>query len=141
MDNNTVISIASITESGVCSTKCCGYDGYAGGCCSIENRNWIIGAIPDAELFLQNLSEKLGYKVEFSQVFYTYEEGKQLFPNVEAWQRPSNYPALRVNMNTEKKYCNFYNETLKFCGVYDIRPYTCRVYKCDYLKSKDNHEG
>lgn len=141
MSKNTVVPITQVTESYICSNKCCGYDGYSGGCCSIENRNWIIGSIHDAQIFLRNLSLKLGRTVEFDEVFYQYEEGKNLFPNIEAWQYSTNYPAFKVNVNSEKKYCIFYNETLKYCSVYDIRPHTCRSYKCDYLRTGVKHEG
>jgi Fe-S-cluster containining protein len=119
----------------ICSFKCYGVDNYHGSCCSIEDRDWIIGPHPDNKEFLKRLSEKFGREIKYQEVFIDYEEGKNLFPEKNVWQNESAYPALRVNLTNPKIYCIFYNETLRACSVYSIRPETCRNYECDYLKN------
>lgn len=121
------------THCDICSFKCWGREGYDGSCCHVEDRDWIIGPHDDVEPFLQRLSDKFGRKVEFDEVFYTYEEGSALFPDKKCWQDPNSYPALRIDLEKERKPCMFYNSTLKSCSVYGIRPNTCRNYHCDYL--------
>ena len=56
------------TNCNICSNKCYGIDGYHGSCCSIEDRNYIIGPHHDTEEFIKNLSEKLGREVEEDEV-------------------------------------------------------------------------
>ena len=119
-----------------CSNKCLGFDDYHGGCCCIENRDYIIGPIKDFETFLKNLSLKLGREVFKKDVFIEYEEGKNLFPKRPMWQIKENYPALRVDLDSTRKFCIFYNQSLRYCTVYDIRPETCINFMCDYLKTK-----
>ena len=119
----------------ICSFKCWGIDNYDGSCCTLENRDWIMGPAEDWENFIKNLSAKIGRKVEFSEVFYTYEEGSRLFPDRPVWQDPSNFPAFKIDLNSPRKPCIFYNLSIKSCMVYDIRPETCRKYSCGYLKS------
>ena len=118
----------------ICSTKCFGIDGYDGSCCSIENRDYIIGPINDADEFIAKLSKKLGREVKKSDIFIEFDEGSKLFPKLKNWQNPTAYPAFRVDLESTKKSCIFYNRTTKSCGVYEIRPVTCRLFKCDYLR-------
>jgi Fe-S-cluster containining protein len=122
--------------SEICSTKCFGTDGHDGSCCSIENRDYIIGPIEDSHEFIDNLSKKLGRKIDWNDVFIEAEEGKKLFPEKYAWKNENHYPAFRVDLNHPKKSCVFYNNTVKSCMVYDIRPRTCRTFVCPYLKSE-----
>lgn len=121
------------THCDICSFKCFGVDGYDGSCCQVEDRNWIIGPHDDVEPFLQRLSKKFGREIKFEEVFYTFEEGSVLFPDKESWQDPNSYPALKVDLEKNRKPCVFYNTTLKSCSIYDIRPNTCKNYLCDYL--------
>jgi len=118
----------------ICSNKCFGIDGYDGSCCSIEDRDWIIGPITDTDEFIQRLSNKLGRPIPKEDIFYELEEGKNIFPNKPTWQMPSSYPALKINLEDKKKACIFYNTTLKACTMYDIRPTTCQNFECGYLK-------
>lgn len=117
----------------ICSFKCFGIDNYDGSCCSLEDRDYIIGPHTDCENFLKSLSQKFGREIHFKEVFIEFEEGKKLFPNKKCWQNPLSYPCLRVELNHPKKPCIFYNTQLKACNVYDIRPEICRTYKCLYL--------
>lgn len=119
----------------ICSKKCFGIDGYDGSCCTLENRDFIIGAHSDEREFLERLSQRLGRKIERHEVFIDEEEGKKLFPNKSSWQKSISYPALRVDMTNKRLPCIFYNTTLKYCTVYDIRPQTCKTFECDYLKN------
>ena len=118
----------------ICSTKCLGTDGYDGSCCTIEERDFIIGPHSDPDEFIERLSNKLGREIKREDVFIEYGGGKDLFPKKTAWHKPSNFPALRVDVSNKRKPCIFYNTTVKSCMVYDIRPQTCRNYNCDYLK-------
>lgn len=122
--------------SSTCSTKCCGTTGYHGGCCSIENRDYIIGPINDVDSFVDRLSHFFNRKVHKSEVFIEFEEGRALFPEKNSWQYSTSYPALRVDTTSEKKQCVFYNLAIKACSIYNIRPNTCKTYFCDYLKSQ-----
>jgi F-type H+-transporting ATPase subunit gamma len=53
--------------------------GHHGSCCTLEDRDFIIGPHPDAEEFVERLSDKLGREIEYREVFVDYEEGKNLF--------------------------------------------------------------
>lgn len=121
-------------ESYICSKKCWGVDNYDGSCCCVENRDFIIGTHLDTDDFIENLSLKLNRDFKKEEIFIEYEEGKNIFPDKSNWQNPKCYPALRIELENIRKNCIFYNNTLKFCSVYDIRPETCQNYKCDYLK-------
>jgi len=123
------------TNCNICSNKCYGGEGYHGSCCSIEERNYIIGPHHDTEEFIKNLSEKLGREVNEDDVFIKFEEGSRMFPNKSAWQNPDSYPAFRVDFYNPKLPCIFYNTKLKFCTIYDVRPKTCRDYECEYLSN------
>jgi len=116
-----------------CSFKCYGIDGYDGSCCHVEGRDWIMGPINDWDVFLDDLSKKLGREVEFKEVFFNFEEGSKLFPDRSVWQLPGNFPAFKVDMEKIRKPCVMYNTATRSCSVYDIRPETCRNYYCDYL--------
>ena len=118
----------------ICSNKCWGSPGYHGSCCSIEDRDFIIGPHTDSEEFLTKLNEKFGREFEFDEIFYSYEKGKTIFPNKSTWQNPNSYPALKINFSSMKKPCIFYNTQIKACSIYEIRPKTCQDYMCDYLK-------
>jgi Fe-S-cluster containining protein len=120
------------TNCNVCSNKCWGVEGNDGSCCTVENRDWIIGPHYDSNEFIEKLSEKLGEKVNYNDIFIKYEEGKNLFPNKPTWQSESNYPAFRVKLDHKRLPCIFYNTEEKQCMVYDIRPETCSSYECNY---------
>jgi Fe-S-cluster containining protein len=119
----------------ICSKKCCGITLFHGGCCSIDDRDYIIGPIRDFDIFLEKLSLKIGRTITKEEVFIEYEEGKNLFPDKPVWQNKENYPAFRVDLNHSRKSCIFYNNTLKYCSVYNIRPETCVNFVCEYLKN------
>lgn len=123
--------------SHICRTKCEGVENAHGNCCSVQAGNWILGSIADSDKFLENLSHKFGYTIEFSDVFYTYEEGKAVFPQGEDWQEAECYPALRFSRDYT---CIFYSPEMRSCMVYDIRPETCKKYVCNYLKNNASYE-
>jgi len=120
----------------ICSNKCFGIEGYDGSCCTVEERDWIMGPIHDAEEFIKKLSNKLGRAINRDDIFIDYEEGKSLFPLKPVWQNKDHYPAFRIDLNNKRLPCIFYNTTVKSCMVYSIRPKTCRDFKCDYLKEQ-----
>lgn len=120
------------TNCNVCSNKCWGIEGYDGSCCTVENRDWIMGPNNDAHQFIDKLSEKLGEKVNYDDIFIEFEEGSKLFPDKESWQTPFSYPAFRVKLDHKKLPCIFYDTEEKQCTVYDIRPETCEFYECNY---------
>jgi Fe-S-cluster containining protein len=124
----------------ICSFKCWGIDNYDGSCCTLEDRDWIMGPSLDWEIFLEKLSSKIGRNINFSEVFYTYEEGSRLFPDRPVWKDPNNFPAFRVDLNSPRKSCIFYNQSIKSCMVYEIRPETCRNYSCNYLRENQEAE-
>lgn len=118
-----------------------GFPNNHGGCCTIADRDFIIGPHPDSNDFLVRLSQKFGREILWKEVFFDYEEGKKLFPNKSSWQNPNSYPALKINFFQPTLPCIFYNTTLRACSIYDVRPETCQNYFCDYLKNvEDNYK-
>ena len=119
----------------ICSSKCMGSDGNKGGCCTIGDRDYIIGPIADADAFIERLSRASGKPISRSDVMIEYAEGSALFPERPIWQKENSYPALRILLDEPRKPCRFYNFDAGQCTVYDIRPDTCRKYQCDYLRN------
>ncbi len=121
-----------------CTRICYGIKGQAGICCTVGERDWIIGPITDADRFLKDVSKKYGREFKFDEIFYSYEEGHKLFPEKTTWQNPDHYPALRVVIDNESVYpCQFLTDEKK-CGVQEIKPDICSAYLCDYLKDTVN---
>lgn len=120
-------------DCNICSNKCFGIPEHHGSCCTIEDRDYIIGPHPDSNELIDILSDKLGREIEWGEVFVGYEEGKNMFPNKPTWQNKDSYPAFRVDFYNPRLPCIFYNTKIKSCGIYDIRPKTCRDYECEYL--------
>ncbi|MBP7860237.1 hypothetical protein KA183_01035 [bacterium] len=117
-----------------CSRVCYGIKDQAGICCTIGERDWIIGPITDADRFLKDVSKKLGREFTFNEIFYSYEEGHKIFPERSTWQDPNNYPALRVVLDGKAYPCQFLSDDKK-CTMQDIKPKICSDYLCDYLKA------
>jgi Fe-S-cluster containining protein len=117
----------------ICSHNCFGIKDHDGSCCHLEDRDWIIGPHTDPDDFLERLSDRFGREVKFENVFYTFEEGSALFPERSCWQKETSYPALKIDLEKDRKPCIFYNSTLRSCSIYDIRPQICRKYHCQYL--------
>jgi len=120
----------------ICANRCFGIDGYDGSCCTLENRDFIIGKVTDADQFLERLNSKLGRKFLWNEIFIGFEEGKNLFPDKSVWQNPDNFPCMRVDTSNPRFPCLFYNTRAKFCSVHDIRPATCDNYYCEYVVEK-----
>ena len=112
-----------------------GYPGNKGGCCTVDDRDWIIGPHTDSEEFVKRLSNKIGREIQYEEVFIEYSEGSKYFPNKPTWQNPNNYPCIRLEFLHPKLPCMFYNTKLGTCSVYEIRPEICKNYQCDYLKN------
>src|ERR1017187_3531913 len=83
----------------ICSSKCMGQEGNKGGCCTLGERDFIIGPIRDADAFVERLSQQRGHSVARSDVVIEYAEGSALFPERSTWQMDECYPALRVVEN------------------------------------------
>jgi Fe-S-cluster containining protein len=120
------------TNCNVCSNKCWGVEGQDGSCCTLENRDWIMGPNYDSHEFIEKLSEKLGEEIRHEDIFIEFEEGSQLFPDKPVWQTPNSYPAFRVKLDNKRLPCIFYDTEIKQCTIYDIRPETCQLYECSY---------
>ncbi|MCA9801342.1 MAG: hypothetical protein KC777_05120 [Cyanobacteria bacterium HKST-UBA02] len=117
----------------VCNKFCFGIEGQSGICCTIGERDWIIGPITDSERFLTDLNSSTGKGYTHKDVFIDYEEGSAMFPDKTTWQTPANYPAMRVLPSREKGFpCMFQNEDM-LCGVHEIKPGICGSYRCPYL--------
>ncbi|MGQ0621260.1 MAG: YkgJ family cysteine cluster protein [Panacagrimonas sp.] len=117
----------------MCSQKCMGHAGNKGGCCTVDNRDWILGPVRDVEESLARLSRHFARPLSFDEIFINFEEGKALFPTRPTWQNPANYPALRVQTHG-RHACRFYDQSTGGCSVYDARPGLCRGYQCGWLK-------
>ena len=127
----SLIKVLSLINcSDICSNSCLGKQNHHGGCCNVGDNNFILGPINDTSEFLERLGNGLKYK----DIFIDHEEGSKLFPNKRTWQDKGAYPALRVDMNSERKFCIFYDQENKLCSVYNIRPKVCQNYFCKHLK-------
>lgn len=116
-----------------CSRMCYGIKDQAGICCTIGERDYIIGPINDTQRFLADLSKKLGKEIQFEDVFMEYEEGSKMFPQKKCWQEPKNYPCMRVLPDESRGFpCQLLSLDMK-CTVHSIKPEVCRTYLCDYL--------
>ena len=83
-----------MTPGDICSEKCLGNNGYDGGCCTLEQRDWIIGPLTEdqVEKLLFDLRVMLNRKVERKEAVIDYEEGCDLFPTRSQWQNKNNFP-------------------------------------------------
>jgi len=120
----------------ICQQRCKGVDSHDGECCCVEERDWVLGPVPDADDFLERLRLRFGRLFLTNEIFYEFEEGSKLFPDRGHWQKEESYPAIRVNLHHSRKVCMFYSSARKSCSVYDIRPGICKQYQCDFLKEK-----
>lgn len=116
----------------VCTKICYGVEGQSGACCTLGERDWIIGPHDDTQAFVDRLSARDGKQWKVEDVFIDFEEGSKLFPDRPVWQDPANYPAMRVEMR-DNFPCQFLKDGQ--CSVYDIRANLCRSYQCDFLKA------
>ena len=82
-------------DCNICSTKCFGINDYHGSCCSLEDRDYIIGPHYDTVEFLDRLTKRFGRIIKYSEVFVDWSEGRKMFPDKSVWQNSNNYPALR----------------------------------------------
>jgi Fe-S-cluster containining protein len=117
----------------VCSSKCMGHAGNAGGCCKLGTRDYIIGPVEDAELLLTRLRNHCGRPVTRKEVLIEFEEGRRRFPERSTWQNPKHFPALRVS-ETDAPACSFHDDR-KSCSIHDLRPQLCRNFECDWLRA------
>lgn len=118
-----------------CLRNCYGKKGNAGACCTVSDRDWIIGPITDPQEFLTRLEKHFGHPYRYKEVFVDYEEGRKLFPDKTTWQEKKNYPAMRVLMDQEGLHpCPFLSEKRE-CTIQSIKPKICGDYLCDHLKT------
>ena len=129
VSSSTIIASSEAGEfKTLCSTSCGGVENAYGACCSIYNKNSIIGPIPDAADLIERLQTKFP-GIVYEEVFMDFEEGSSLFPDKEAAQDPWHYPALRV---TEDHSCMFYID--KGCSIQQEKSVLCKSYVCEYLR-------
>ena len=117
-----------------CSRKCFGNAGASSGCCRLDDRDYIIGPIPDAEALLQRLRDEFDPSLTYDDVFIGAEEGAALFPDKSCWQVAKNFPALRTQSNDPRHRCRFLSDD-GLCRIHAIRSVTCRNYQCSALKN------
>lgn len=116
-----------------CSQRCMGHEGNKGGCCTLADRDWIIGPIDDADAFLERLSARLGRPVSRAEALIDAEEGLALFPALTTWQSEAHFPAMRVDVSDPRRPCVYFDASSGGCTVYDIRPDVCRRWHCEHL--------
>ena len=126
--------LRSLVTEYTCGQKCMGQAGNAGGCCTLGDRDFIIGPVPDIDALLERLSERWGRPVLRTEIVIDYEEGRVLFPGRACWHEPSHYPALRVLLDHARLPCRFYDVEKARCSIHDLRPSLCRSYECDWLE-------
>jgi hypothetical protein len=66
----------------VCSKECFGIKDHHGSCCSVENRDFIIGPFSREEQrrFLHDINVNYDETKTLDDIFIDYEEGSKLFP-------------------------------------------------------------
>ncbi len=128
-----------------CLRNCCGVAEQSGVCCTLADKDWILGPIEDFAEVLKRLEERLGRPVPFAEVFIDYEEGRRLFPGKSSWQDPAHYPAMRVvpdapdapdtpdTPDTLTSYSCAFLKNGK-CSIHDIKPKVCAVFLCEYVQ-------
>lgn len=116
-----------------CTNNCFGIKNNSGGCCTLGKRDYIIGPIRDSDSFLERYRENISAEASYDDIFIGHEEGRKLFPDLETWQKPASYPALRVNTDIDGYPCSFLGED-KLCTVHEIRSETCRNFSCQHVK-------
>jgi len=110
-----------------------GHASNQAGCCTVGERDYVIGPIRDAEQLLDRLNSTAGRTYTWGEVFIDAEEGAKLFPEKSNWQDESVYPALRIDVTDERLPCKFLGEN-GLCTIHDIRSDTCRNYSCGFLE-------
>tara|TARA_Y100000361_G_scaffold54686_1_gene47710 strand:- start:130 stop:768 length:639 start_codon:yes stop_codon:yes gene_type:complete len=113
---------------------CNGVKDNNGECCHIKDKNWIIGQVKDHEEVLKRVQKHYDKNLRWNDLFIDYDEGKKLFPNKPMWQDKNNYPAMRVNPNVDDTPCVFFDDG---CKIHKIKSDVCKLYKCDWLKTKE----
>lgn len=125
--------ISDMVVAHSCTRNCLGIEGNSAGCCTMGNRDYIIGPVPDAKAFLKRYRDTVKKDATFDEVFVSYKEGSKLFPDLETWQSPDNFPAFRVRMDEDSKGCRFLDED-SLCTVHGIRSSTCQNFSCGHIK-------
>ncbi len=115
-----------------CTRNCMGQSNNAAGCCTIGDRDYIIGPIPDAEALFTRLNDSRSDPLAWEEVFIEEDEGKALFPEKPIWQRSESYPALRLDMDDASRPCQFLGQN-NLCTIHSIRSETCRNYQCSFV--------
>jgi Fe-S-cluster containining protein len=116
-----------------CQRNCCGVAEQSGICCTLGDKDWILGPIEDHAEVLKRLEDRLGRPVPFVEVFIDYEEGRALFPDKSSWQNPAHYPAMRVVPDAISRYSCAFLKGGK-CSIHEIKPTICASFLCEYLQ-------
>lgn len=119
-----------------CLRNCCGVAEQSGSCCTVADKDWILGPIEDSVEVLKRLEDRLGRPVSFAEVFIDYEEGRLLFPDKSSWQDPAHYPAMRVvpdSLDALTRYSCAFLKNGK-CSIHDIKPKVCASFLCEYVQ-------
>lgn len=111
-----LVMIHDIVTRHICANRCMGIRGNYGGCCRIDERDFIMGPVV----------EDLGAGL------IGFEEGSKLFPDRPTWQDPANYPAMRPDVTKPGNPCVYFD---RGCTIYENRPETCRKFTCEALSS------
>ena len=116
-----------------CQRNCCGIAEQSGICCTLGEKDWILGPIEDTEAVLERLEKRYGRPVSFAEVFIEYEEGRLLFPDKSSWQNAAHYPAMRVVADAKALYsCAFLKNGM--CSIHEIKPKLCASFVCEYVQ-------
>ena len=125
--------LAAAVTAHCCLRNCMGHSGWAAGCCTLADRDYIIGPIPDARALLDRLSALYGRTVAHREVFVDFEEGAALHPGRAMWQDPRNYPAIRTRADDPALPCIFLADD-NLCSIHAIRSVTCRNFQCAHVR-------
>ena len=69
-------------DCNICSTKCYGIKDNHGSCCTLDNRDYIIGPHHDTKEFLGRLSERFGREIKHNDVFAVFDDRPQV---IDLW--------------------------------------------------------
>lgn len=119
-----------------CSTECWGTEGAHGGCCRVDDRDWIMGPIHDTIEVLEGVKKEKPW-VTWGDLFMEFGEGASMYPEKSVYQNTIHYPAMKIIDGA----CAAYNKHLRTCSIYENRPTTCRNYECGYLRERHNSQN
>lgn len=125
-----------------CLSNCNNVPGLQSGCCKLDPNDLehVLGPI-DEDWIVRTVKwfHKKGLMITRHDLVIDFEEGKllgeSLFNDHPVFKKKDTYPILRIQTDGPRFACKFLNIHNGKCTIYPIRPYMCRGYYCQYIKT------